>query len=39
MPVIDAAFVDGTDIQAAIEECNTIAQEEFDKAWELFNQS
>ena len=39
MPVIDAAFVDGMDIQAAIEECNTIAQEEFDKAWELFNQA
>jgi multiple sugar transport system substrate-binding protein len=39
LPPIDAAFADGTDIQAAIEECNTVAQQELDKAWELLNQA
>ena len=39
MPPIEAAFADGTDINAAIMETNEIMQEELDKAWELFSQA
>ncbi|NLE43512.1 MAG: sugar ABC transporter substrate-binding protein [Chloroflexi bacterium] len=38
MPPVEAAFADGLDIDAAIQECNEIAQEELDRAWELFEQ-
>jgi multiple sugar transport system substrate-binding protein len=39
MPVIEAAFADGTDIEPAIQEANEIMQQELDRAWELFKES
>lgn len=39
MPIIDKAFADGEDITAALQEADTVMNEELTKAWELLKSS